>query len=55
MYNFLDIAAYTLSIASSVDMLVILENDDSAANTRSLSFTVLVVFLHTVSDLNLVA
>ncbi|KAF9952386.1 hypothetical protein BGZ70_000617 [Mortierella alpina] len=39
LYNFLDIAAYTLSIASSVDMLVILSNDDSAANTRSLSFT----------------
>ncbi|CAO3570467.1 unnamed protein product [Mortierella alpina] len=53
MYNFLDIAAYTLSIASSIDMLVILENDDSAANTRSLSFTVLVVFLHTLFELRI--
>ncbi|KAG9320090.1 hypothetical protein KVV02_003902 [Mortierella alpina] len=33
LYNFLDITAYTLSIASSANMLVILHNDDSEANT----------------------
>ncbi|KAF9574332.1 hypothetical protein EC968_006839 [Mortierella alpina] len=51
LYNFLDITAYTLSIASSVHMLVILHNFDSTANTRILSFTILAVFLHMLFEL----
>ncbi|KAF9285201.1 hypothetical protein BGZ68_004093, partial [Mortierella alpina] len=53
LYNFLDIVTYSLSIASSIDMLVILYNEESAANTRILSFTVLAVFLHMLFELRI--
>ncbi|KAF9927301.1 hypothetical protein BGZ67_007565, partial [Mortierella alpina] len=53
LYNFLDITAYTLSIASSANMLVIIRNDDSEANTRILSFSILAVFLHMLFELRI--
>lgn len=52
MYNLVDISAYSLPVAASVNMLVVLYNNEPVGNTRSVSFSVLAIFHHMVSDLN---
>lgn len=48
-YNMLDLVAYGLPMIASIDQIVIHQMDVYAGNTRILSFSVLVVFLHMVS------
>ncbi|KAG0046048.1 hypothetical protein BGZ83_008748 [Gryganskiella cystojenkinii] len=45
-YNFLDLIAYGLPIISSIDQIIINRTGDPQGNTRILSFTVLVIFVH---------
>ncbi|KAF9290060.1 hypothetical protein BGZ68_008018 [Mortierella alpina] len=45
-YNALDVLAYGLPLAASVDHLVAVHRGETNGNTRILSFTVLAVFLH---------
>ncbi|KAG9324607.1 hypothetical protein KVV02_004101 [Mortierella alpina] len=51
IYNILDMIAYTVPVAASIDQLVILLKGDVTGNTRILSFSVLAVFIHAVSPL----
>ncbi|KAF9574330.1 hypothetical protein EC968_006837 [Mortierella alpina] len=53
LYNLLDIVAYSLPMVASVIMLVILCDNDIAANTRILSYSVLAVFMHMLFELRI--
>ncbi|KAF9290051.1 hypothetical protein BGZ68_008009 [Mortierella alpina] len=46
MYNLVDIIAYSLPIAASANMLVVLYNNNPVGNTRIVSFSVLAIFHH---------
>ncbi|KAG9320744.1 hypothetical protein KVV02_005127 [Mortierella alpina] len=52
MYNLLDMVAYALPIAASINMLAALGNSTVVADTRILSYSVLAVFLHMVPLVN---
>ncbi|KAG0044357.1 hypothetical protein BGZ83_010417, partial [Gryganskiella cystojenkinii] len=45
-YNFLDLIAYGLPIIASIDQIIINRIGESQGNTRILSFTVLIIFVH---------
>ncbi|KAG0303949.1 hypothetical protein BGZ98_006095 [Dissophora globulifera] len=45
-YNFLDAVAYGLPMAASIDQIVVILQGNVQGNSRSLSFSVLAVFLH---------
>ncbi|KAF9983855.1 hypothetical protein BGZ75_004590, partial [Mortierella antarctica] len=50
-YNLFDIVAYTLPMAAAFTMLKALRDDSTNANTRILSWSVLIVLLHMVFEL----
>ncbi|KAF9979626.1 hypothetical protein BGZ75_009413 [Mortierella antarctica] len=53
IYNILDMIAYTVPVAASIDQLVILLKGDVTGNTRILSFSVLAVFIHALFELRI--
>ncbi|KAF9962624.1 hypothetical protein BGZ72_000044 [Mortierella alpina] len=53
IYNILDMIAYTVPVAASIDQLVILYKGDATGNTRILSFSVLAVFIHALFELRI--
>ncbi|KAF9272478.1 hypothetical protein BGZ68_002376, partial [Mortierella alpina] len=53
IYNILDMVAYTVPVAASIDQLVILIKGDVTGNTRILSFSVLAVFIHALFELRI--
>ncbi|KAF9925247.1 hypothetical protein BGZ67_008797 [Mortierella alpina] len=46
LYNYLDIVAFSLPMAASSKMLIILRNNEVGANSHILSYSVLAVFIH---------
>ncbi|KAI8599249.1 hypothetical protein EDD21DRAFT_165045 [Dissophora ornata] len=52
-YNFLDILAFSLPMAASIDQIVVISQGDTHGNTRLLSFSVLAVFLHMLFELRI--
>ncbi|KAF9275747.1 hypothetical protein BGZ68_010534 [Mortierella alpina] len=52
-YNYLDIVAYSLPMAASFIMLMILCDTERQANTRILSYSVLAVFMHMLFELRI--
>ncbi|KAF9351278.1 hypothetical protein BGX26_010668 [Mortierella sp. AD094] len=52
-YNSLDIFAFTLPLIASVDQLAVIYRKDPAGNTRLLSYSVLIVFLHMLFELRI--
>ncbi|KAI8594414.1 hypothetical protein EDD21DRAFT_428026 [Dissophora ornata] len=52
-HNVLDILAFLLPLCASIDQLVVISKRDPQGNTRALSFSVLVVFLHMVFELRI--
>ncbi|KAF9988207.1 hypothetical protein BGZ75_009826 [Mortierella antarctica] len=53
-YNALDVLAYGLPLAASVDQLVAVHQGETLGNTRILSFSVLAVFLHMLFELRII-
>ncbi|KAF9576606.1 hypothetical protein EC968_006953 [Mortierella alpina] len=53
-YNALDVLAYGLPLAASVDQLVAINLGETTGNTRILSFSVLAVFLHMLFELRII-
>ncbi|KAF9976373.1 hypothetical protein BGZ75_000249, partial [Mortierella antarctica] len=51
LYNVLDIVVYTLPTAASINILVALGDNNAAADTHILSYSVLLVFLHMLFEL----
>ncbi|KAF8916174.1 hypothetical protein BGZ58_005320, partial [Dissophora ornata] len=52
-YNFLDMLAFSLPMAASIDQIVVISQGDTQGNTRLLSFSVLAVFLHMLFELRI--
>ncbi|KAG0329626.1 hypothetical protein BGZ99_001233 [Dissophora globulifera] len=52
-YNFLDVVAYGLPMAASIDQIVVILQGNIQGNSRSLSFSVLAVFLHMLFELRI--
>ncbi|KAF9965676.1 hypothetical protein BGZ70_004344 [Mortierella alpina] len=53
IYNILDMIAYTVPVAASIDQLAILLRGDVTGNARILSYSVLVVFIHALFELRI--
>ncbi|KAG0201846.1 hypothetical protein BGX28_005446 [Mortierella sp. GBA30] len=53
IYNFLDMVAYTVPVAASIDQLMILYRNDTTGNARILSFSVLAIFVHMLFELRI--
>ncbi|KAI8604128.1 hypothetical protein EDD21DRAFT_367129 [Dissophora ornata] len=52
-YNFMDLMAFFTPMAAAVDQLMIIMNNDPQGNTRLLSFSILIVFLHGLFELRI--
>ncbi|KAF9103697.1 hypothetical protein BGX27_010470, partial [Mortierella sp. AM989] len=52
-YNFLDMVAFLLPLAASVDQLAMIYQKNSSGNTRLVSYSVLAVFLHMLFELRI--
>ncbi|CAO3570484.1 unnamed protein product [Mortierella alpina] len=53
-YNALDVLAYGLPLAASIDQLVAVHQGEPTGNTRIVSFSVLAVFLHMLFELRII-
>ncbi|KAF9401702.1 hypothetical protein BGX21_000897 [Mortierella sp. AD011] len=52
-YNFLDVFTFTLPLIASVDQIVVIYQKNPNGNTRLLSYSVLIVFLHMLFELRI--
>ncbi|KAF9438698.1 hypothetical protein BGZ76_005643 [Entomortierella beljakovae] len=52
-YNVLDMFAFVLPLVASIDQLAVIYTKDTAGNTRLVSFSVLVVFIHMLFELRI--
>ncbi|KAF9934802.1 hypothetical protein BGZ67_003660, partial [Mortierella alpina] len=51
IYNLLDILGYTVPVCTSIHQLIVLYQNDPNGYTKTLSFAVLIVFLHSLFEL----
>ncbi|KAF8947250.1 hypothetical protein BGZ46_005623, partial [Entomortierella lignicola] len=52
-YNFLDVIAFGIPLAASIDQIVVIYQQNSTGNTRLLSYSVLIVFIHMLFELRI--